>query len=152
MKKTIKKKMSKITKIFLVLSLIFSNLSCLSTVFAYEIENSNITLEVDKENEKIKITYQEETDANLKLRIQEKYSYLSGEPEIVNNESEVTLEELNTGYSHDLQLLGNIVFDGTYEIEVLLGYYEDNEFNEEPKILYGYFGSFFAPKKWKGRM
>lgn len=130
--KKIKQKMSKITKIFLVLALIFSNLSCLSTVFAYEGETSNLGLELDKENNKIIITYQEELEEEYELyvKVAEKYTYLDGTYDESNKDPvSVTLEELNTGYGYSLELFSIIRFDGIYDIDVSLGYYNEEEFN-----------------------
>lgn len=129
--KKIKQKMSKITKIFLVLALIFSNLSCLSTVFAYEGEESNLQLELDKDNNKIIITYQEELEEEYELyvKVSEKYTYLDETYDEAYKDATVTLEELNNGYGISLELYTIIRFDGTYDVNVSLGYYNEEEFN-----------------------
>ncbi len=129
--KKIKQKMSKITKVFLVLAMIFSNLSCLSTVFAYEGEESNLVLELDKENNKIKITYQEELEEqyDLYIKVSEKYTYLDETYDEANKEIQASLEELNNGYESSLELFTIIRFDGRYDINVSLGYYNETEFN-----------------------
>ncbi len=129
--KKLKQKMSKITKIFLVLALIFSNLSCLSTVFAYEGEESKLMLELDKDNNQIKITYQEELEEEheLYVKVSEKYTYLDETYDESNRDPvSVSLEELNNGYGYSLQLFTVIRFDGTYDIDVSLGYYNEEEF------------------------
>lgn len=147
--KKIKQKMSKITKIFLVLALMFSNLSCLSTVFAYEGEESKLQLELDKENNQIKITYQEELEEEheLYVKVSEKYTYIDETYDESNRDPvSVTLEELNNGYGYSLQLFTVIRFDGTYDIDVSLGYYNEEEFtildsnnyNEEFKFENGF--------------
>lgn len=130
--KKIKQKMSKITKVFLVLGLIFSNLSCLSTVFAYEGEDSSLQLQLDKDNNKIIITYQEEIEEELDLyvKVSEKYTYLDGTYDDAYKEpTAVSLEDLNNGYGMGLELFTSIRFDGTYDINVFLGYYNESEFN-----------------------
>ena len=141
--------MSKITKIFLVLALIFSNLTCLSTVFAYEGEESKLMLELDKDNNQIKITYQEELEEEheLDIKVSEKYTQIDETYDESNRDPvPVTLEELNNGYGYSLQLFTVIRFDGTYDINVSLGYYNEEEFtildsnnyNEEFKFENGF--------------
>ena len=130
--KKIKQKMSKITKVFLVLALIFSNLSCLSTVFAYEGEESSLQLQLDKENNKIIITYQEELEeeVDLYVKLGEKYTYLDETyDEAYKEPTAVSLEDLNNGYGMGLELFTSIRFDGTYNVDVSLGYYSEEEFN-----------------------
>ena len=73
--KKIGKKFSYITKIFLVLGLLFSNLSGLSLVFAYE-DEAPFGIEV-KDN-KIVINYNHEDledSDNIKITLKENYTY-----------------------------------------------------------------------------
>ena len=56
--KKVSKKISKITKVFLVFAIIFSNLTCLKTVFAYE-ENNDFELTLNEEENKINVKYLE---------------------------------------------------------------------------------------------
>ena len=50
--KKVSKKISKITKVFLVFAIIFSNLTCLKTVFAYE-KNNDFELTLNEEENKL---------------------------------------------------------------------------------------------------
>jgi len=122
--KKIGKKLSYFTKVLLVLGLIFTNLSGLANVFAYEAaDNFVVTL---SENNDIIVNYQKELDETdvVKIEISETYAYL----ENVANESltpvvfEVFGSELlsETGTKYTSAMLSSVLFDGLYEGKVSL--------------------------------
>ena len=66
--KKVSKKISKITKVFLVFAIIFSNLTCLKTVFAYE-ENNDFELTLNEEENKINVKYLETLEEEVNYKI-----------------------------------------------------------------------------------
>lgn len=135
MKKT-RKMLSYFTKVFLVFGLLFSNLSGLSYVFAYEDED-NFTVIV--EDEKIIINYNseiEDTDS-VKIEISENYTYLDGTDETLIEKTDIKVASLlktSTGLSYSSDMLTNVLFDGLYELSVSL--YNETEEEDLGTVLY----------------
>jgi len=135
--KKIGKKFSFITKVFLVLGLIFSNLSSLSIVFAYEATDDFTVMHVD--DDKIKVNYLEELDATdvIKVEISENYTYLNNIPEGTLTDSLVTSGEVITselGFEFVSSMLSSVIFDGLYEVSVSL--YNETDALELGTVLY----------------
>lgn len=118
--KKIGKKLSFVTRILLVMGLLFSNLSCLTSVFAYEGEEK---VTIDVVNDEITVKYLDEL--NLKdeviAKISEVYTYLDGTYDEDYRE-EVVYNELlvGDGSKTTSSILSNISFDGLYELKVEL--------------------------------
>ena len=135
--KTIGKKFSFITKVFLVLGLIFSNLSSLSIVFAYEATDDFTVMLVD--DNKIKVNYLEELDATdvVKVEISENYTYLNNTPEGILTDSLVTTGDVITselGFEFVSSMLSSVIFDGLYEVSVSL--YNETDALELGTVIY----------------
>lgn len=127
--KKIGKKLSYFTKVFLVLSLLFSNLSGLSVVFAYETSDS-LVLETEKNNIIIKYNDEIEDTANVRVEISEKYTYLGGTTETPLTSTKSTdgaSLKSTEGVTYVSKMLSNVIFDGTYNLNVSLYDEEDNE-------------------------
>ena len=138
--KKIGKRFSYITKIFLVLGLLFSNLSGLSVVFAYENE---APFGIEVKNNKIVINYndQEELDDedNIKLTLKENYKYLDDTTEEeVNDSYNISGTELKNkdGYEMVSPTLDKVVFDGLYEVVISL--YDETTDEEIGVVNYSY--------------
>lgn len=129
--KKLGKKVSFLTKILLVFGLLISNLSSLSVVFAYEVSDD---LTVTLNEELLEISYiekvAEEVEA-VNVKVYEKYTYLGGLSEKVENVYSLTAEELLAAEEGTLKLSYNSMFvadevmnyelfDGTYSVEVQL--------------------------------
>lgn len=127
--KKIGKKLSYFTKVFLVLSLLFSNLSGLSVVFAYETSDS-LVLETEKNNIIIKYNDEIENTANVRVEISENYTYLGGTTETPLTSTKSTdgaSLKSTEGVTYVSKMLSNVIFDGTYNLNVSLYDEEDNE-------------------------
>lgn len=127
--KKIEKKLSYFTKVFLVLSLLFSNLSGLSIVFAYETSDS-LVLETEKNNIIIKYNDEIEDTANVRVEISENYTYLGGTTETPLTSTKSTdgaSLKSTEGVTYVSKMLSNVIFDGTYNLNVSLYDEEDNE-------------------------
>ena len=127
--KKIGKKLSYFTKVFLVLSLLFSNLSGLSVVFAYETSDS-LVLETEKNNIIIKYNDEIEDTANVRVEISENYTYLGGTTETPLTSTKSTdgaSLKSTAGVTYVSKMLSNVIFDGTYNLNVSLYDEEDNE-------------------------
>ena len=137
--KKIGKRFSYITKIFLVLGLLFSNLSGLSVVFAYENE---ALFGIEVKNNKIVINYndQELDDKdNIKLTLKENYKYLDDTTEEeVNDSYNISGTELKNkdGYEMVSPMLDKVVFDGLYEVVISL--YDETTDEEIGVVNYSY--------------
>ena len=118
--KKIGKKLSYFTKVFLVLSLLFSNLSGLSIVFAYETSDS-LVLETEKNNIIIKYNDEIEDTANVRVEISENYTYLGGTTETPLTSTKSTdgaSLKSTEGVTYVSKMLSNVIFDGTYNLNV----------------------------------
>lgn len=109
------------TKIFLVIGLLFSNLSGLSVVFAYE-GTTNFTILVDEEKN-IVINYLEELNEedDITITVNENYKYLDGtiETNVENTKTyDIKGSELSGGISYPSSMLNYVKFDGLYELSV----------------------------------
>lgn len=137
--KKIGKKFSYITKIFLVLGLLFSNLSGLSLVFAYENE---APFGIEVKDNKIVINYNHEDledSDNIKITLKENYKYLDDttEEEVNDSFSAIGSEFKNeTGYEIDSPMLKKVLFDGLYELNVSL--YNETKDEEIGTVNYSY--------------
>lgn len=137
--KKIEKKFSYITKIFLVLGLLFSNLSGLSVVFAYENE---APFEIAIKDNKIVINYSDqelENDDDIKVTLKENYKYLDDTThDEVNDSFNVSGTELKNelGYEIVSPMLNDVVFDGLYEVVVSL--YDETTDSELGTVNYSY--------------
>lgn len=137
--KKIGKKFSYITKIFLVLGLLFSNLSGLSLVFAYENE---APFGIEVKDNKIVINYNHEDledSDNIKITLKENYKYLDDttEEEVNNSFSAIGSEFKNeNGYEIDSPMLKKVLFDGLYELNVSL--YNETKDEEIGIVNYSY--------------
>lgn len=138
--KKIGKRFSYITKIFLVLGLLFSNLSGLSVVFAYENE---APFGIEIKDNRIVINYndQEELDDkdNIKLTLKENYKYLDDTTEEeVNDSYNISGTELKNkdGYEMVSPTLDKVVFDGLYEVVISL--YDETTDEEIGVVNYSY--------------
>lgn len=137
--KKIGKKFSYITKIFLVLGLLFSNLSGLSLVFAYENE---APFGIEVKDNKIVINYNHEDledSDNIKITLKENYKYLDDttEEEVNNSFSAIGSEFKNeNGYEIDSPMLKKVLFDGLYELNVSL--YNETKNEEIGIVNYSY--------------
>ncbi len=121
--KKIGKKLSYFTKIFLVLGMFFSNLTGLSTVFAYEGED-NFDIQFNEENQNILINYLSELEATdeVTITVSEKYTYLDESSDENTATYDVVGSDLlaDTGYEVDSQLLFGNFYDGTWNVVVSL--------------------------------
>lgn len=137
--KKIGKKFSYITKIFLVLGLLFSNLSGLSLVFAYE---NDAPFGIEIKDNKIVINYNHEDledEDNIKITLKENYKYLDDttEEEVNNSFSAIGSEFKNeNGYEIDSPMLKKVLFDGLYELNVSL--YNETKDEEIGIVNYSY--------------
>ena len=137
--KKIGKKFSYITKIFLVLGLLFSNLSGLSLVFAYENE---APFGIEVKDNKIVINYNHEDledSDNIKITLKENYKYLDDttEEEVNDSFSAIGSEFKNeNGYEIDSPMLKKVLFDGLYELNVSL--YNETKDEEIGIVNYSY--------------
>ena len=137
--KKIGKKFSYITKIFLVLGLLFSNLSGLSLVFAYENE---APFGIEVKDNKIVINYNHEDledSDNIKITLKENYKYLDDttEEEVNDSFSAIGSEFKNeNGYEIDSPMLKKVLFDGLYELNVSL--YNETKDEEIGTVIYSY--------------
>ena len=118
--KKVSKKISKITKVFLVFAIIFSNLTCLKTVFAYE-KNNDFELTLNEEENKINVKYLEtlEEEVNYTLETCEDYVYLDETKEHNCSSKGITGVELNQGTEIELDILDKIKFDGEYKFSII---------------------------------
>lgn len=127
--KKLGKKVSFLTKILLVFGLLISNLSSLSVVFAYEV-SEDLTVTLNEEMLEINYTEElaEEVEA-VKVKIYEKYTYLGGLSEKVEEDYSLSAEQLLAAKEGQLELSYNSMFvtdevknyelfDGTYSVEV----------------------------------
>ena len=134
--KKIGKKLSYLTKVFLVLGLLFSNLSGLSVVFAYE-DGDNFGIKV--EDNKIVIDYYEELEETdvINVMFEENYTYLDDTHEDVEDGvisiygSDVTD---TSGFEISSAMLNKVVFDGLYELKVSL--YDDTTNTDLGTVIY----------------
>lgn len=136
--KKMKKKISFFTKILLVVAMLFSNLSSLSVVFAYE-ETDDFTVSVT--DEKIIISYLEEIEETdeVTATITENYTYLDDTSETTVEFSEDFLgSELTAegGVEVTSQMLSNVLFDGLYELSVSL--YNDTLDEPVGTVIYSF--------------
>lgn len=137
--KKIGKKISYITKIFLVLGLLFSNLSGLSLVFAYE---NDAPFGIEVKDNKIVINYNQEDledKDNIKITLKENYKYLDDTiEEEVNSSFNVVESELKNenGYEIVSPMLKKVLFDGLYELTVSL--YNETTDSEVGVVNYSY--------------
>jgi len=117
--KKLGKKFSFITKVMLVISLLFSNLAPLKIVFAYE-KSETVVITKTTDN-KLNIRYVEEvSDEYLDLVVDETYTYLDGTNLTATNSYEdVLVTDLvsETGIVVE-SILDEVVFDGTYSAVV----------------------------------
>src|SRR5574344_1193031 len=139
--KKVSKKISKITKVFLVFAIIFSNLTCLKTVFAYE-ENNDFELTLNEEENKINVKYLEtlEEEVNYTLEACEDYVYLDETKEHNCSSHNITGAKLNQGISIELDILDKIEFDGEYKFSIILTDEESRVIGEselDKKIEFG---------------
>ena len=139
--KKVSKKISKITKVFLVFAIIFSNLTCLKTVFAYE-ENNDFELTLNEEENKINVKYLEtlEEEVNYTLETCEDYVYLDETKEHNCSSQNITGAKLNQGISIELDILDKIKFDGEYKFSIILTDEESRVIGEselDKKIEFG---------------
>lgn len=139
--KKVSKKISKITKVFLVFAIIFSNLTCLKTVFAYE-ENNDFELTLNEEENKINVKYLEtlEEEVNYTLEACEDYVYLDETKEHNCSSKSITGVELNQGTEIELDILDKIEFDGEYKFSIILTDEESRVIGEselDKKIEFG---------------
>lgn len=121
MMKKLRKKFSFITKIMLVISLLFSNIAPLKVVFAYE--KSDAIIITKTADNKLAIRYNEEiADVNLDLVVDETYTYLDGTTLVESNSYEdVLVDNLVSETGLEVEsLLTDIKFDGTYNVVVKL--------------------------------
>ena len=134
--KKLGKKFSYFTKIFLVLGLIFSNLSSLSVVFAYEATEDFVVSMT--EDDKILVNYLaeiEETDEVTAI-ISENYTYLD-ESSVTPVETSYTLTGLDLVNEDGVtftSIVSSIIFDGLYEVSVSL--YNETDDVEMGTVLY----------------
>ena len=134
--KKIGKKLSYLTKVFLVLGLLFSNLSGLSVVFAYE-DGDNFGIKV--EDNKIVINYYEELEETdvINVMFEENYTYLDDTHEDVEDGvisiygSDV---KDTSGFEINSAMLNKVVFDGLYELKVSL--YDETTDADLGTVLY----------------
>ena len=134
--KKIGKKLSYLTKVFLVLGLLFSNLSGLSVVFAYE-DGDNFGIKV--EDNKIVIDYYEELEETdvINVMFEENYTYLDDTHEDVEDGvisiygSDV---KDTSGFEISSAMLNKVVFDGLYELKVSL--YDETTDTDLGTVLY----------------
>lgn len=134
--KKIGKKLSYLTKVFLVLGLLFSNLSGLSVVFAYE-DGDNFGIKV--EDNKIVINYYEELEETdvINVMFEENYTYLDNTHEDVEDGvisiygSDV---KDTSGFEISSAMLNKVVFDGLYELKVSL--YDETTDTDLGTVLY----------------
>ena len=134
--KKIGKKLSYLTKVFLVLGLLFSNLSGLSVVFAYE-DGDNFGIKV--EDNKIVINYYEELEETdvINVMFEENYTYLDNTHEDVEDGvisiygSDV---KDTSGFEIGSAMLNKVVFDGLYELKVSL--YDETTDTDLGTVLY----------------
>ena len=138
--KKVSKKISKITKVFLVFAIIFSNLTCLKTVFAYE-ENNDFELTLNEEENKINVKYLETLEeVNYTLETCEDYVYLDETKEHNCSSKGITGVELNQGTEIELDILDKIKFDGEYKFSIILTDEESRVIGEselDKKIEFG---------------
>jgi len=119
--KKLGKKFSFITKVMLVISLLFSNLAPLKIVFAYE-KSEAIVITKTTDN-KLNVRYTDEvTDVNLDVIVDETYTYLDGTTlTSTNSYEDILVTDLlsETGITIE-SILSNVKFDGTYNAVVKL--------------------------------
>ena len=134
-----KKKLTKLTKMFLVLCLVVSELSSVGLVFAEDVSTkfeANVNVILDREYEptitiKSNDLYEIKQDGNYKISYKEEYTYLDETTKSIY-EGEVTdtdlAEKLNSELGYLLTLYGveevAKYFNGVYSITLEL--YEDN--------------------------
>ncbi len=128
--KKIGKKFSYLTKVLLVFGLLFSNLSSLSVVFAYEAEN--ITAVADTDNKGVNVKYLEEIDDTdeVTITLNENYMYLDDttETEVVTTcNTTGALLKAEEGVLCESSMLTNVVYDGLYEASATLYNVTDEE-------------------------
>ena len=118
--KKIGKKFNFMTKVLLVLGLLFSNLSCLTSVFAYE-EDSKLLIGVVDNEITVKYLEELEVDEELVVKLGEVYTYLDGTYEEDFRVEDVSNELIvSDGYKFASSILDNVNFDGLYELRVEL--------------------------------
>lgn len=118
--KKIGKKFNFMTKILLVLGLLFSNLSCLTSVFAYE-EDSKLLIGVVDNEITVKYLEELEVDDEVVVNLGEVYTYLDGTYEEDFRIEDVSNELIvNDGYKFTSSILDNVNFDGLYQLKVEL--------------------------------
>lgn len=119
--KKLGKKFSFITKIMLVIALLFSNLAPLKIVFAYE--KSEAVVITKTTDNKLNVRYNEEiTDEYLDLVVEENYTYLDGTNlTATNTYDNVLVGDLSSEVGYGVEsLLDDVKFDGTYTAVVRL--------------------------------
>lgn len=135
--KKLRKRMSFLTKIMLVIGLLISNLSSLSVVFADEV-TMNVSLVDDKLNIKYLDELADEVET-VRVDVYENYTYfdLTSEKEVVGN-YDLTPEELEMLVSSEEgkslvvdTILSSIVFDGIYNVTVEIIDTTDGKMDEE---------------------
>lgn len=118
--KKVSKKISKITKVFLVFAIIFSNLTCLKQYLP--MKNNDFELTLNEEENKINVKYLEtlEEEVNYTLETCEDYVYLDETKEHNCSSKGITGVELNQGTEIELDILDKIKFDGEYKFSIIL--------------------------------
>jgi len=115
------KKFSFMTKIMLVIGLLFSNLAPLKVVFAYE--KSEAVVITKTTDNKLNIRYTEEVeDINLDVLVDETYTYLDGTTLTASNSyADVTVEDLISEDGLTVEtVLDDVKFDGVYNAVIKL--------------------------------
>ena len=127
--KKLGKKLSYFTKVLLVFSLFFGNLSSMSVVFAYEGGNTNdFTVSLTEDNN-ILINFSNveiiDADDEITATISEDYTYFDEfetSETTVNDSFDLTGMELfsEEGVEFVSPMLSNVIFDGSYKLSVSL--------------------------------
>lgn len=123
--KKIKEKLSYFTKVLLALGLLFSNLTSLSYVFAYEVAE-DFTVEINDKNIEITALGEIEDTDLVKVFVDESYTYLDDHSELLENEYTYSGMELTNGVELVSTMLSDVLFDGLYQVSVSL-YNETDE-------------------------
>lgn len=133
--KKIGQKLSYLTRIFLVISLLFSNLCSLTTVFAYEKPDAyNISVV----NDKVLFKYTGKLDTEeefVNIKFIESFSDLESDVPEQNEfiKPSVSVEELRNGVLLN-SIVPNIKFDGVYKSTIQI-YVENEDENGEDILL-----------------
>lgn len=117
--KKIKEKLSYFTKVLLAFGLLFSNLTSLSYVFAYEV-TEDFMVEINDKNIEITVLDEIEDTDLVKVFVDENYTYLDGSGEFLENEYTYSGMELTNGVELVSTMLSDVLFDGLYQVSVSL--------------------------------